>query len=238
MLPFLRGSFNPAAEGMIDGESGACRVPVSSGKGGRHGSSWSQARGRRAGTPGPAGEAGLRMSPASSRGKIPTMVTYLEMVSAPAGSLADTPAPSGCAVNRVQNPDIAWYRRIYSRVGEGYVWTARILMPDEELTALLSDPLVEVHLLKAACEEAGYVELDCRKTPDVEIAYFGIIPEWRGRGLGKFLLDWAIRYVWREKDPARLWLHTDDLDHAAALPLYESLGFRVFKRQREFVDLI
>lgn len=185
-----------------------------------------------------AGERRIGMSPGVSRGKIPTLVTYLEMLTPPSGSLAAPASPPGCAVVRLRAPEIGWYRRIYGRVGEGFVWTARILMPDAELAGLLADPKVEVYLLKAKGAEAGYVELDCRKEPEIEIAYFGIVPEWRGRGLGKFLLDWAVRYAWREKKPARLWLHTDDLDHAAALSLYEKLGFRAFKRQKEFVDLL
>ncbi|MEK7765353.1 MAG: GNAT family N-acetyltransferase, partial [bacterium] len=70
-----------------------------------------------------------------------------------------------------------------------------------------------------------------------ELAYFGLIPSFHGRGLGRFLLDWGIRYAWRELKPSGLWLHTCDLDSPAALKLYFSTGFKKFKQQEETVDL-
>ena len=40
---------------------------------------------------------------------------------------------------------------------------------------------------------AGYAELDRREPPDVQLAYFGLMPEFIGKGLGGFFLDWAVR---------------------------------------------
>ena len=58
----------------------------------------------------------------------------------------------------------------------------------------------------------------------IEIAYFGLLPEYFGRGWGKYLLTEAAREAWRGA-PTRVWLHTCTLDHPAALPNYLQRGF-------------
>ena len=58
----------------------------------------------------------------------------------------------------------------------------------------------------------------------MEIAYFGLLPEFVGRGWGSYLLTSAVREAWAiEAD--RVWLHTCTLDHPAALPNYLHRGF-------------
>lgn len=66
------------------------------------------------------------------------------------------------------------------------------------------------------------------RTFSVEIAYFGLLPAYVGRGLGKYLLSEAAARAW-DLRPSRVWLHTSTLDHAAALPNYLARGFSVFR---------
>ncbi len=174
---------------------------------------------------------------AISRGVIRSRVTYLEM-HAPPGPVNRKDPPDGASVVRVENPQVAWYRDLYDRIGEKHLWTARKLFSDEELHALLNDPGVEVYVLRFKGNDAGYAEFDFRNPEDVELAYFGILPAWHGLRLGAFFLDWAIRYVWRERPPKRLWLHTDALDHPAARGLYLKSGFRIYKEQDEYVNIV
>jgi GNAT superfamily N-acetyltransferase len=54
--------------------------------------------------------------------------------------------------------------------------------------------------------------------------------EFIGQGLGKYFLQWAIDKAWSYQ-PTRLWLHTDTLDHPAALPNYQKAGFVVYKEE-------
>ena len=82
---------------------------------------------------------------------------------------------------------------------------------------------------------AGYAELDRRAPPDIEIGYFGLMPEFIGQGLGGYLLDWAIHHAWRMQ-PRRLWLHTCDLDHPGALG-YQRSGFRIYDRRTSTQEL-
>jgi GNAT superfamily N-acetyltransferase len=93
-----------------------------------------------------------------------------------------------------------------------------------------------VNVLWADGVPAGLVELDRRQPPDVELAYFGLVPEFVGQGLGRWLLDWTIRHAWRAS-PRRLWVHTCDLDHPRALGVYQKSGFRIYDRRLEQLRL-
>lgn len=77
---------------------------------------------------------------------------------------------------------------------------------------------------------ARYAELDRRVPHEVEIAYFGLMPEFIGKGFGQYLLHWTVRRAW-DSNPARVWLHTCELDHPVALPNYLKVGFEVYKTE-------
>ena len=159
---------------------------------------------------------------------IPVKTIYLQMT-APAGR--NTPPPmEGIEIVRAEKPAVAFYRLLYDAVGRDWHWVDRKLLSDEELGRIIHDDLVEIYVLYVDKVPAGYAELDRRREHEIELAYFGIVPELTGRGLGRYLLDWTVRKAW-SYDPQRLWLHTCDLDHAAALPMYLSAGFEVFDQK-------
>jgi GNAT superfamily N-acetyltransferase len=160
---------------------------------------------------------------------VTTVVTYLEMT-APPRQPARLPPRRGLEIRRALRPGVGFYRFLYAAVGEPWTWTVRHWLSDAELAAILDDPRVEVNVLWVDGVPGGYVELDRRAPPDVELAYFGLMPEFIGQGLGAYLLDWAIHHAWRGR-PRRLWLHTCDLDHPRALEVYRKLGFRIYDRR-------
>lgn len=164
---------------------------------------------------------------------VETVVTYLEMTAPPARPPVPPPR-SGLEVRHVSPCGVSFYRELYEAVGGPWTWTARRLLADDELERILADPEVEVHVLFADGAPAGYVELDRRRPPDVEIAYFGLRPAFIGQGLGRYLLDWAVARAWQSA-PRRLWLHTCDLDHPRALGVYEAAGFSAYRSRRERV---
>src|SRR3546814_4008857 len=91
-------------------------------------------------------------------------------------------------------------------------------MPDAELTAVIADPAVEIYVLLVSGVPAGYVEIDRRAGTDaVELAYFGLLPEFIGQGYGRYLLDTVVDFAWAAGHCSRLWVHTCDLDHPRAL---------------------
>src|SRR5690606_33039108 len=107
------------------------------------------------------------------------------------------PTPVGkFALLRAEQPPVSFYRYLYNQVGEKWLWYERRLLPDEALAAIICDPRVEIYVLYAHGIPAGYVELDRRGADVIDIAYFGIMPEFIGRGFGSYLLDWAIDLAW------------------------------------------
>lgn len=156
--------------------------------------------------------------------------TYLEQTRF--GDLRPAPAPTEDAiVVLVEGCEPSFWRNLYKEVGGAYHWVDRLGWTDNEIQAYLSDPAVSLWILSVGGEVAGYFELrkhaaDAAFT--VEIAYFGLLPSYLGRGLGKYLLSEAAARAW-ELQPARVWLHTSTLDHEAALPNYLARGFSIVR---------
>ena len=167
---------------------------------------------------------------AAAGGKtVPVTVTYLEMTSPEQRS----PAPGvlePTAILRAERPTISFYRYLYDTVGADWNWFMRRRLSDDELAAIIHDDRVEVFVLYVRGVPAGYVELDRRVEGEVEVAYFGLIPEYVGRGYGAFLLDWGLGRAWSYR-PRRVWLHTCSLDHPRALGVYQRAGLTVYDRE-------
>ena len=132
------------------------------------------------------------------------------------------------SVHQVDDCAPSFWRRLYSEVGSQYHWVDRLVWSDDDIRAYLADPAVSLWVLSVDGGVAGYFELRTHADDSVEIAYFGLLPSYVGRGLGKYLLSEAAARAWALR-PARVWLHTSTLDHPAALPNYLARGFEVFK---------
>jgi GNAT superfamily N-acetyltransferase len=166
-------------------------------------------------------------------GKIASIVTYLEMTSPPPpGTLA---APKGYQVVKVEKPDLDWYRALFRRIGENWLWFSRIVVSDERLREILHHPLVDVYVLRKEEEDAGLLELDRRSPPEIELMFFGLTPETIGKGAGRYLIQEGIRIAWSHH-PSRFWLHTCTLDSPQALAFYQKAGFRAYQRAVEVAD--
>ena len=155
-------------------------------------------------------------------------VYYVEML---APSQRTVPEPrDGLTVLHAQTPTVPYYRFLYDSVGKDYHWLSRRILADAELTAILHDPLNELHVLHVDGTPAGFAELDRRQPEEMELTQFGLMPDFIGQGLGKWFLQWTIDKVW-SYEPRRFWLHTCTLDHAAALPTYKKAGFVQYKEE-------
>jgi GNAT superfamily N-acetyltransferase len=155
--------------------------------------------------------------------------TYLEMRSPADLRPADWPV-AGARVDRLVNCPPSFWRYLYSEVGRAYHWFDRLPWTNEEIAEYLADPAIELWLLSIDAVPAGYFELRREPGGSIEIAYFGLLPEFVGRGLGKALLTEAASKAW-QAGADRVWMHTSSLDHRAALPNYLARGFQVFKKE-------
>jgi GNAT superfamily N-acetyltransferase len=90
--------------------------------------------------------------------------------------------------------------------------------------------------MRVGTDVAGYFELEEHDDDSVEIAYFGLRPEFFGRGLGGELLTQAVREAWRT-GAKRVWLHTCTLDSPRALPNYLARGFEPFREEWYTTDV-
>lgn len=164
--------------------------------------------------------------------EIATIVTALEM-RAPPPPAAPPSTPGGLRLDRWRDASPERYRALYRRVGAPWLWFSRLVMADLELAVILSDPAVELHVVTGANGEGlGILELDFREDGACELAFFGLVPELTGRGVGRWLMAHALALGWRE-GVGRLWVHTCTLDHPRALSFYVASGFVPYARAIE-----
>lgn len=163
--------------------------------------------------------------------EIEVTITYLEMREAPKRAPAPMPhTGSKIALLRAVQPGVGFYRYLYNAVGAPWRWYERNQLADADLAAIIHDAQVEIYVLYCDGVPAGYAELDFREKGAVELAYFGLIPGYIGRGLGGYMLDWAIDTAWTRR-PGRVWVHTCTLDHPAALAVYQKAGFTAYDQE-------
>jgi len=161
--------------------------------------------------------------------------TYLEMTN-PLQLVPGGEAPEGSRIERVSACPPSFYRFLYAEVGREWHWVDRLGWDDEAIRTHLAQPSVTLWVLAMSESPAGWFELKGHDDGSTEIAYFGILPAFRRRGLGKYLLAEAVRRAW-ETGTHRVWLHTCTLDDPAALPNYVARGFRPYKEEAYTVDL-
>ena len=149
--------------------------------------------------------------------------TYLELRD-PAQFRPAAALPATARVVKRESCSLAEYRRLYASVGGPWHWRDRLAWDDTTLAAHLASPDIAVFELLVDGESAGYFELRRSGPEEVEIAYFGLMPGYIGRGLGGAMLSEAVREAWRFGG-ARVWLHTCTLDSPHALPNYKARGF-------------
>ena len=168
-------------------------------------------------------------------GKLAVTITYLEMLERPSLAHIRPPVGMATALIRAHKPTISFYRYLYNTVGEPWIWYERRAMSDEALAAIVHDEAVELYVLYVEGVPAGFVEIDRRDLPVVDLAFFGLIPDYIGRGLGQYLLASAIDLAWTD-GTERVTVNTCTLDHASALPLYQRLGFVPYERKEIEID--
>jgi len=168
-------------------------------------------------------------------GRIPTVVTFLEMKSRP--STIPPPQPKGkIALLRAERPPVHFYRYLYDAIGRDYHWVDRKKLSDAHLGNLLGDDRMEIYVLYVDGCPAGLAELDFRDATVSHLAYFGLMPEFVGRRLGFFFLYQSALNAWT-KPISKLLVNTCTLDHPRALPLYQRLGFVPYSREERYIEL-
>lgn len=176
--------------------------------------------------------------------------TYLEQTS-PDDLRPSTPPAEPGQIVRVDEISPEFNRFLFTAVGGDWHWRARLAWTLADWTNWLSRPGVETWVLWSRGTPAGYIELEPARDHDagpagdvsgtqVEIAYFGLLGRFIGRGLGGHLLGTGIAHAWRlhERWPElapvrRVWVHTCTLDGPHALANYVARGMRPYRSEEK-----
>jgi GNAT superfamily N-acetyltransferase len=160
--------------------------------------------------------------------------TYLEMRT-PAALRPAAARVEGVRIERVRDCPPSFWRYLYVEVGRRYHWIDRLRWSDDGIREYLNDPRTSLWLMTVHGAPAGYFELRRDSDAAVEIAYFGLLDEFTGRGLGGILLTAAVERAW-DSGATRVWLHTSSLDHPAAIHNYLKRGFTMTRTEEYAVN--
>lgn len=163
-------------------------------------------------------------------GCLAAVVTHLEQP-VPAEPVRPALPPDVAAVP-VTDPPLGWYRALFRKVGEEWLWVSRLAMEDAALAAILASSDIEVWTLRSGAEDLALLELDFRVPGACEIVFLGLAPDLAGQGLGRHLMALAFARA-QARGAGRIWLHTCSHDHPAALPFYRAAGFVPFRHEVE-----
>jgi GNAT superfamily N-acetyltransferase len=146
------------------------------------------------------------------------------------------PGPLSFHLVRSEIPCPELNRFLYTAVGARWWWYSRLEWDYGRWWAYLDRPGLETWIAYVSGTPAGYFELERQEGDNVELAYFGLLPSFIGRGLGGPLLTAAITRAW-DMGAKRVWVHTCTLDHPQALANYHARGFRIFRTEEKMEDL-
>ncbi|MGW4232791.1 GNAT family N-acetyltransferase [Streptomyces sp. NPDC004980] len=193
-------------------------------------------------SPEPAGAASGDLVPGAPASGTPTSevtIWSLEQTS-PADLRAAATPPAGVRIIRSETPLPEFSRFLYTAVGGDVSWTDRLGLTYAQWQEILERPGGETWVAYEHGTPAGFIELDSQEGGVVEIAYFGLIPAFRGRRIGGHLLSYGVARAWdlAERHPARMptervWVHTCSDDGPHAMDNYLRRGFRLFDTRTE-----
>jgi GNAT superfamily N-acetyltransferase len=146
------------------------------------------------------------------------------------------PASLEFTLVRAEIPCPALNRFLYATVGARWCWYSRLSWDRARWLAYLDRPELETWVAYVRGTPAAYFELERQEGGNVEVMYFGVMPDFIGKGLGGALLCAAITRAW-DMGAARVWVHTCDLDHPQALRNYQARGFTVFRVDQDIEEL-
>ena len=164
------------------------------------------------------------------------VITYYLELTDPAAFAPTRREFDDVTLTRVDPPAAEVNRDFYADVGRHWNWTDRADWSDEQWQTYLDAGNVETWVLRCGGKRAGYIELQTQPDANVEIAYFALLPEFTGRGLGGYLLTEEVARAY-QLGAGRVWLHTCTLDDPRALGFYQSHGLDLYDQVESHVDL-
>ena len=139
------------------------------------------------------------------------------------------------SLNLLDPSDFQLNKFFYKNVGKDHKWIDRLVWSDNQWIDYVSNKNLRTFIFKKKDDLVGFFELIFNpEKKDIEIAYFGLLEEYRNKKLGSYLLSQAIKKSF-ENNIKRVWLHTCSLDHKNALNNYIARGMKIFKTETVIV---
>lgn len=160
-------------------------------------------------------------------------VTYLEMLERPTAPLPPRPANQNTMLVLAKEPPVDYFLYLYSMVGAPHEWTDWLEASPEEQQDFVHNIHVSLYTMLIDGWPGGFFMLDSTQAGTCDLAYFGLVPQGIGRGLGHWLLATAIDSGWDCPGTERMTVNTCTLDHPRALGLYQKMGFRPYRREEK-----
>ena len=151
--------------------------------------------------------------------RAPTRVWHLELA-----GLVPARGAAEADVRRAEVPFGPLNRFFYVEIGRDFHWVDRLGWSGARWQAWAET--AETWLVHDRGTPAGYAELRTRGDGQ-EIAFFGLLEPFRGRGLGGALLTRVARRAIERGGGAPVRVDTCELDGPNALRNYQARGFRV-----------
>ena len=158
-------------------------------------------------------------------------IYYLEMLNK--NQLKPKEVVADLTITEAKIKEYRFNRFLYALVGEAWQWNDKLNESDASWKAYSERDNLRTWVAYYQGAIAGYFELEVSADQEVEIKYFGLAPEFIGKGLGGFLLSYAIQQAWNSCNAKRVWVHTCSLDHPSALSNYQARGFVLYKEEIE-----
>ena len=131
-------------------------------------------------------------------------------------------------LNLLDPIDFQLNKFFYKNIGKKHKWIDRLIWTENQWIDYVSNKNVKTFLFKCKEDLAGFFELILHsEKKEIEIAYFGILPEYFENGFGGFMLSEAIKCSFHF-NVNRVWVHTCSLDHSNALKNYLARGMKIY----------
>lgn len=158
-------------------------------------------------------------------------IYYLEMLNKK--QLKSKPVVEKLTITEAKIKEYRFNRFLYSLIGEQWQWFDKLKQSDQCWKEYSERDNLRTWVAYYEGAIAGYFELEIGAEKEVEIKYFGLSPAFIGKGLGGYLLTYAIEQAWTVCEAKRVWVHTCSLDHPSALANYQARGLVLYHQEIE-----
>ena len=137
---------------------------------------------------------------------------------------------------KAEIPSVELQRFLYTAVGGDWFWVDRLPWTYQQWQSWTDRPELHTFVAYLRGTPVGYYNLEQQAHEHVEIAYFGLMPQFAGMGLGGALLTDALEQAWA-LGARRVHVNTCSLDGPAALTNYQARGMTIYKTHTFLKDL-